>query len=72
MRAFCDSVPPWPSAAVWAMRFQAAQIGGFQNRPIWVWSVVRVEPWAAPRALTSLIAAAYFELVNAGGGGGQN
>ena len=37
-----------------------------------VWSAVRVALCAAPRALTSLIAAAYFGLVSAGGGGGRN
>jgi hypothetical protein len=31
------------------MRFHAAQIGGFQNSPICVWSAVRVDPVAAPR-----------------------
>src|SRR3954452_12167649 len=54
------------------MRFQVAQIGGFQNSPICVWSGVRVEPCATPRLLISLIAAAYFALVSAGGGCGRN
>ena len=64
---------PWcASAAVCAIWFHVAQIGGFQNCPICVWSGVRVEPCAAPRALTSLIAAAYFGLVSASGGGGRN
>jgi hypothetical protein len=56
----------------WAIVFQVAQIGGFQNRPIWVWSGVRVEPVAAPSALTSFTAAAYFGLVSDGGAGGRN
>ena len=70
MRAFCDRPLWWATATVCAMRFQAAQIGGFQNRPICVWSGVRVEPSAEPSALTSLMAAAYFALVSASGGSG--
>ena len=72
VRASCARLPCRATAAVWAIRFHAAQIGGFQNSPICVWSGVRVEPCAAPRAWTSWIAAAYFALVSGAGGGGRN
>src|SRR3954463_10090933 len=72
VRAFWDRVLWRASAAVCAIWFHVAQIGGVQNCPICVWSGGRVEPCAAPRALTSLIAAAYFGLVSASGGGGRN
>ena len=44
VRALWDRPLWWATATVWAIRFQVAQIGGFQNRPICVWSGVRVEP----------------------------
>src|SRR3954465_4597948 len=72
VRASSDRLPGWASSAVCAMRFQVAQIAGFQKRPISVWSAVRVEPDAAPSALTSSMAAAVLTLLRAGGAGGRN
>src|SRR5262245_3375839 len=67
-----DSAPWWPAAAVSAMRFHAAQIGGVQHRTIRVWAYLRWGPVAEPRSLTSSIAARYLALVSAGGAGGRN
>src|SRR5579864_5617743 len=71
-RAVVGRLVWWAAATVSAIWFQKFWIGGAQNFPIWVWSAVRVVLVADPRLCTSLIAAAYASLVNAGGGAGRN
>src|SRR4051794_41978782 len=68
--ASSESVPWRAEMTVCAIWFHVAQIGGFQNRPICVWSGVLVAPPAIPSVCTSLMAAAYWGLASDGGGGG--
>src|SRR4051794_21978807 len=70
--ASSESVPWRAEMTVCAIWFHVAQIGGFQNRPICVWSGVLVEPPAIPSVCTSLMAAAYWGLASDGGAGGRN
>src|ERR1051325_492860 len=76
-RALSSKVLPRSAAMPCAMLFQwpggvSVPPPSAQNRAISDWSAVRVDPTAAPNALTSLTSAAYLALARAGGPDGRN